>query len=123
MVCETASWYEISPVQCNLTANDPLFTNRYKWRVVNCGVDRVVEKDANQLHLCHRRVMISPWNDGKFLARQTNTDNDDIGDNTNILEADSTSFIFLVALLAFIGQLASIFIGKLFLYVSRKYHR
>ena len=80
------------------------------------------KKIANQLHLCHRIVMISPWNDEDFLARQTNTDNDDIGDNTNILEADS-SFIFLVALLAFIGQLASIFIGKLFLYVSRKYHR
>ena len=82
-----------------------------------------MEKVVNQLHLCHRRVMISPWNDGEFLARQTNTDNYDIGDKTNILEADSTSFIFLVALLAFIGQLASIFIGKLFLYVSRKYHR
>ena len=78
------------------------------------------KKIANQLHLCHRREMISPWNDEDFLARQTNTDNDDIGDNTNILEADSTSFIFLVALLAFIGQLASIFIGKLFFVCLKK---
>ena len=77
-----------------------------------------VEKDANQLHLCHRGVMISPWNGGEFVARQTNTDNDVGGESTEVFKTDSPSFIFLVAILAFMGQLASIFIGML--YVSWK---
>ena len=57
--------------------------------------------------------MISSWNDEEFVSRQTNTDNNVSSDNTKALEADSTSFILLVAFLAFFGQLASIFMGKL----------
>ena len=83
-------------------------------RVVNCGNRIKVEKDANQLQLCHREVMISPWNDEEFVARQTNTDNNVDVDSTEVFETDSPSFVFLVAIVAFIGQLASIFIGKLY---------
>ena len=57
--------------------------------------------------------MISPWKYDKFVARQTNTDNDVGGESTEVFKTDSPSFIFLVAILAFMGKLASIFIGML----------
>ena len=50
----------------------------------------------------------------EFLARQTNSQNNVGVDRTEVFETDSPSFVFLVAILAFIGQLASIFIGKLY---------
>ena len=87
---------------------------------LNEYLDRVVEKDANQLHLCHSGVMISPWSEEEIVGRQTITDNDVFGDKTEVLKADSASFIFFVALLAFIGQLASIFIGKLYLCLKKE---
>ena len=81
---------------------------------LNEYLDRLVEKNANQLHLCHRGVMIPPWSEEELIARQTNnTDNYVGGDNTEVLKAESPSFIFLVAILAFVGQIASILIGML----------